>query len=175
MPRHAVDYSKTVIYHFVCQDKTITCSYVGSTTNFIKRKNGHKSVCHKKEHHTYNYKLYQTIRDNGGWTNWSMIPLEEYPCENTTQQLIREQYWIEQLKPDLNSRKAYRNEEERVEYNIEYKKNYHETHKDEEKKYQETHKEQHNQNSKKYNESHKEQYKEYQKAYRLKQKISRSV
>jgi len=107
MPRVAIDYSKTVIYRFVCKDTNVKSEYVGSTTNFNKRKGGHKTnCCYETKHH--HYKLYQTIRENGGWDNWDMVPLEEFSCENKTQQLIREQYWIDRLKPELNSYVAYR-------------------------------------------------------------------
>jgi hypothetical protein len=108
MPKVAMDYSKTVIYHFVCNDKTIKCSYVGSTTNFNKRKGDHKKCCNHETDKNYHYNVYQTIREHGGWSNWNMIPLEEFPCENGIQQMIREQYWINQLQPDLNCRASYR-------------------------------------------------------------------
>jgi hypothetical protein len=114
MPRVAMDFSKTVIYHFVCQDANIKCSYVGSTTNIVKRKYQHKSLCHKEGHKDYNLKLYKNIRDNGGWDNWKMVPLEEHPCENYTQQVIREQYWIDKLKPEMNCIKAYQPDDVRI-------------------------------------------------------------
>lgn len=120
MPKVAMDFSKTVIYHFVCKDEMIKCSYVGSTTNFNKRKNGHKTKCNNENGKHYHLKIYQTIRDNGGWINWEMKPLEEFPCENMTQQVIREQYWIEQLKPDMNCVKAYISEEDKIEWRKEY-------------------------------------------------------
>jgi hypothetical protein len=107
MPKVAIDYSKTVIYHFVCQDTNIKCSYIGSTTRFIKRKASHKLECNMETSKHHHLKVYQTIRDNGGWINWEMKPLEEYPCENKTQQMIREQYWIDQLKPEMNCRASY--------------------------------------------------------------------
>jgi hypothetical protein len=65
-------------------------------------------MCHNEASKFYHLKIYQTIRDNGGWTNWDMKPLEEFPCENNTQQVIREQYWIDKLKPDMNCIVAYR-------------------------------------------------------------------
>ena len=107
MPRVAIDFSNTVIYHFVCKDTNVKSEYVGSTTNFNKRKGAHKvnCFCETTRHH---YKLYQTIRENGGWDNWDMLPLEEFSCKNRTQQLIREQYWLDRLKPDMNSYLAYR-------------------------------------------------------------------
>ena len=45
MPRTAVDYSKTIIYKIVCNDLNVKDIYVGSTTDFTKRKNKHKSCC----------------------------------------------------------------------------------------------------------------------------------
>jgi hypothetical protein len=135
MPRVAMDFSKTVIYHFVCKDEMIKCSYVGSTTNFVKRKNCHKSVCYNEKRHEYNLKLYQTIRENGGWINWDMKPLEEFPCENKTQQVIREQYWIDRLNPELNHCKAYQ-PLERKEYIKEYQRVNAEVIRDKQKEYQ---------------------------------------
>jgi hypothetical protein len=111
MPRVAMDFSKTVIYHFVCKDEMIKCSYVGSTTNFNKRKGQHKADCNIETASHYNLNVYQTIRANGGWANWDMKPLEEFACENKTQQVIREQFWMDRLKPDMNCRKAYQTDE----------------------------------------------------------------
>jgi hypothetical protein len=108
MPRVAIDFSKTVIYHFVCKDEMVAYSYVGSTTNFNKRKGQHKSSCNIETADHHQYKLYQIIRDHGGWDNWDMKPIEEFPCENKIQQVIREQYWINQLKPEMNCRVSYR-------------------------------------------------------------------
>ena len=103
-----MDFSKTIIYHFVCKDEMVNCSYVGSTTNFNKRKGNHKSKCNNETSNAYHFKVYQTIRDNKGWDNWDMKPLEEFACENKIQQIIREQYWIDKLKPEMNCKGAYR-------------------------------------------------------------------
>ena len=68
------------------------------------------------------------MNENGGWENWRMVPLEEYPCENEIQATIREQYWINELKSDMNSQRAYRSVEERKlqkrEVNIKHKDQY---------------------------------------------------
>jgi hypothetical protein len=50
--------------------------------------------------------------------------LEEYPCENSKQQRMREQYWIEQLNPELNMVNAYTTDEYKIEYNKERGKVY---------------------------------------------------
>lgn len=131
MPKTAMDYSKTLIYHFVCQDTNITSSYVGSTTNLSQRKNSHKRNCHNESHKDYNILLYKTIRDNGGWTNWKMVVLEEYPeCQFYYQQTRREQEWINRLKPELNMRAAYVSEEDFKEQKKEYLKEYREKNKE---------------------------------------------
>jgi hypothetical protein len=45
MPKMNIDYSKTVTYKIVSNDLNIRDCYVGSTTEFTKRKYGHKSDC----------------------------------------------------------------------------------------------------------------------------------
>ena len=43
--------------------------YVGSTNDFKNRMRQHKHSCHKEKdsNHKYEYKLYDYIRNNGGW------------------------------------------------------------------------------------------------------------
>jgi hypothetical protein len=114
MPKTAIDYSKTIIYKIVCNDLTITDLYVGQTTDFIRRRYQHKGH-HKNT--KLGAKIYQTIRDNGGWENWSMIQIEEYPCENGNEARARERYWFEQLQANLNLKCPNRSQEEYVELN----------------------------------------------------------
>jgi hypothetical protein len=114
MPRLPIDYSKTIIYHFVCKDITIKNDYVGHTTDFTNRKRQHKSCTNNVGHKKYHMKIYQTIRDTGGWENWEMVPLEEFPCESNIQARIREQYWMNQLNPTMNRSRAYRTAEEKT-------------------------------------------------------------
>ena len=122
MPRKPIDYSKTIIYHFVCNNPEIKNTYVGSTTDFASRKRNHKNTCKGvgKGKDTDKYKI---MRENGGWENWTMVPLEEYPCENSIQSRIRERYWEDTLKADMNMVKAYQTEEEKKERQKLYEKN----------------------------------------------------
>jgi len=92
------DYSKCLIYKLCCKNLYIKDFYIGSTCNFRKRKHQHKFDCGNK-----NIKVYKFIRDTGGWENWDMILVEEYPCENKLQKEKRERYWIDELKPNLNT------------------------------------------------------------------------
>lgn len=118
MPKQVMNYANAVIYKIVCNDLTITDCYVGSTTNFTKRKCRHKINCYNSNSGThFNLKIYQTIRANGDWDNWSMILIEEYP---TTSRLLleqRERYWIETLNANLNGNIPTRTQKEYIETN----------------------------------------------------------
>lgn len=103
MPRKPMDYSKTIIYKLVCNDLNITDIYIGHTTEFRRRKNEHKSRCCNPTSLAYNFYKYQFIREHGGWDNWSMILIENYPCINKLEAEKRERYWIEELNATLNA------------------------------------------------------------------------
>jgi hypothetical protein len=102
MPKIAMDYSRTIIYKIVCNDVNIKDLYVGHTTNFVKRKNCHKSNCNNINTKHYNIYAYQFIRNNGGWDNFSMIIIEKYNCNDKLEACKRERYWIEKLNATLN-------------------------------------------------------------------------
>jgi hypothetical protein len=95
-------YVKTIIYQIICKDKNITDSYVGHSTNIKQRNIEHKYSCNNENSKSYNIKLYTFIRENGGWDNWEIIEIEEYPCDNKKQALCRENYWCFELKSSLN-------------------------------------------------------------------------
>jgi len=85
------DYSKGLIYTI----RTCDNLYVGSTTNFTKRKYQHNRAI--KEGAS---KLYQTIRNNE--CRWDMKPYKEFPCENKIQLTIEEERIRCELNADLN-------------------------------------------------------------------------
>jgi glutamate synthase domain-containing protein 2 len=119
MPRTPINYSNTIIYKLVCNDLSVTDIYVGHTTNFTNRKRDHKCSCNNQNGTSYNYKVYQTIRENGGWKNWSMIQIEECCLNNSNEAKSRERYWIETLKSNLNSYIPNRSQKEYNVYNRE--------------------------------------------------------
>jgi hypothetical protein len=103
MPLTAIDYSKTIMYKIVPNDLNISECYIGHTINFTNRKRLHKCRCNNQKTEGYNFKVYKTIRDNGGWDNWSMVLVESYPCSNRLEAAARERYWYENLNGNLNS------------------------------------------------------------------------
>ena len=67
--------------------------YIGSTNDFNNRKKGHK-VDYKRSNH----KLYNYIRNNGGWDCFNIVVLEH--CLNYEEKEIE---LIKQLHPPLNT------------------------------------------------------------------------
>jgi hypothetical protein len=169
MPKKAMDYTKTIIYKIVCKDLNISNCYVGHTTNFIKRKSMHKYCCNNN---SYSYFVYETIRNNGGWDNWSMLEIEKYSCNDFNEATKRERYWIETLKADLNKSVPSRTRQER-------QKNYYEQNKckikDKFKNYQKEYREKNKENQKKYYEQNKDKLKEYQKKYIEQKKLNNNL
>jgi hypothetical protein len=100
--------SNYFIYKLCCDD----CDeiYVGSTKAFRERKRCHKNRSINENNPAYNYKIYQKIREFGGWDNWRMICIEE--CDETIsnkrQVEAREEEWRLKLKAELNSSRAFK-------------------------------------------------------------------
>ena len=142
MPRTPIDYSKTIIYKLVKNDDYDNANiYIGSTTDFIRRKNKHKSDCNCVTSKSYNDKKYQYIRDNGGWEEWNMIEVEKFPCNDKREAEAREEYWRCHFNSQLNIRRAYITNVEKIDYKKQFyldnkdnilkqKKQYYEIHKD---------------------------------------------
>ena len=180
MPRKAKDYSKGLVYKLVCLDPNVKETYVGSTTNFTKRKHSHHLNCICPVGIAYNKKAHLFIRENGGWENWNMVLIEYYPCETELELGRRENYWIHELQASLNcitppmygTQKEYRetHREQKTEYDKEYREANKERIAERIKEYYEAHREEILEYQKQYNEANKEHIDEYQKQYREKNK-----
>jgi hypothetical protein len=99
----SIDHSKTIMYKLVPKNLKLHLVYVGHTTNFISRKSEHKGRCNRPTDRCYNLKVYQIIRDNGGWNEWQMIEIEKYPCNDGNEARTRERYWYEFYNANLNT------------------------------------------------------------------------
>ena len=109
-----------IFYKIVCIDPNISDIYVGQTNNFTKRKEQHEKACnHIKTSH---YKVYKTIRENGNWSNWTIVEIENGYYDNKYGVLLRERYWIEQLNATLNTNIPTRTQKERNDDNREKQK-----------------------------------------------------
>jgi hypothetical protein len=139
--------------------------YVGHTTNWTQRKRGHKSVCNNSKSKKYDFSLYQKIRENGGWDEWSMVWLEDYPCGGQPEACARERYWIEHYKTNLNIQVPGRTREQWIQYNQEKiredKREYYKKNTERFKEYREDNAEKFKERSKKYYQNNKEKHQKY--------------
>ena len=103
MPKITIDYSNTIIYKIYCNNPENKDLYVGHTTNFVQRKHNHKQSCMNSKSPCYNLKLYQVIRSNGGWDNWTMEILNFFKCKNGYEARMKEQEYFTLLGATLNS------------------------------------------------------------------------
>ena len=112
MPKTPIDYSKTIIYKIEhIEDDNLV--YVGHTTCLDKRKCKHKNACINEKYSIFNLKLYQMIRENGGWDMFRMIEVEKYSCNDKREAEKRENEVMKELKATMNMKPSYVSEEEK--------------------------------------------------------------
>ena len=165
MPKTPRDFSKGLIYSIVCKtDETLL--YVGSTTNFTQRKYEHKTVCNNEKHKDHNTPVYVMIRANGGWDNFVIKPVKEFPCENNIQLVIEEERIRKEMKANLNTYRAYVSPEEYKEQIKEWRKDNAEYVAEYKKKYNQENSAKIAEDKKKYREANTAKIAEYTKKYR---------
>jgi len=96
---------KYIFYQIASLDETIEFMYIGSTIDFIRRKHEHKKTCNNEKNKNYNLPIYKFIRENGNWSNFYIVPIEEAEFETKLQARIHEHQLIEKYK--LNKNNAY--------------------------------------------------------------------
>jgi hypothetical protein len=172
MPKKEMDYSKCVIYKIQHKDNN-DLLYVGHTTNFTKRKYQHK--CNISTNDKYNIKLYQMIRENGGWDDFNMIVVKEFPCENKQQATTEEDKIMREMKATMNTNRALKTlidiYEDKKKYRIIHKEQI----KEHKHQYYENNKSFIIEKSKMYYEEHKEQIKDKTKIYNQPRRIEQYI
>tara|TARA_R110002153_G_scaffold231958_1_gene385173 strand:+ start:63 stop:731 length:669 start_codon:yes stop_codon:yes gene_type:complete len=164
MPRKLInDYT---FYKIVNINGDIELCYVGSTVNMKERKNKHRSSCSNERSKKHHLKVYQTIREHGGWEEFKMVPIGTSTQLSLTQaHIIEEEYRIK-LKAELNSQKCFTTTQERKEKMAEYNEN----NKEKKKEYRENNREILAEKNKEYYEKNKDKVAEYHKEYNEKNK-----
>lgn len=98
-----MNFENAVIYKIVCKNPEVTDSYVGSTTNFKRRQKEHKKHCNNENSKSYNLKVYQFIRDNGGFDNWEFIEIcKANECKNKQDLLKLERNYVDAISSTLD-------------------------------------------------------------------------
>jgi len=145
------------VYKLCCKDINIKEIYVGSTQAMRNRKSGHKRACNSESNKHHNYKVYQFIRDNGGWDLWNMVLIEKVEYSERCELLARERYYIETLGASLNCCMPVRTREERVRNNKKSQETYRDKNREKERD-----------RHRAYRENNRDEIKERKKAYREK-------
>jgi len=156
------------IYIIMIADYT----YIGSTRDFKQRKIRHKHNFFNDTCKAYNRKLYQSIRENGGWDVVEIKPIEEFECETSVQARIREQFWVREYNATLNMIRAHRTEEEHKQSQREHTAKYMAANPEYNAEYRAAHPEYYREYNAEYRAAHPEYYAEYYAANRdaIKQK-----
>ena len=142
------DFSKALIYKLICKDPEIKEVYVGSTCDLEMRMSKHKSDC-KRLH----VKVYKFISENGGWDNWTVEIIQDYPCSGVEELKILEQHYIKEMGT-LNSKSADTGCDKKEYDRLRYEEN----------------KDKRNKDSREYNKKKREKIKEKNKEWRDKNK-----
>jgi len=136
-----------IYYKIVSKDDNIKEIYIGKTTNFKNRVRDHKSRCNNENGKCYNLKIYQYIRENGGWNNFDIIEIEK------SESALRERELIEELNANLNSYIPTRTLKE-------YQKEYYKNNIEKIKEYYDKNRKKRNEYEKEYRKNNKEKIKE---------------
>jgi len=136
------NYLKSFIYKLQCLDKDVGEIYIGSSTNFSSRKRAHKCSCNKVDGKKYNNPVYQFIRENGGWENWEMVKILEFPCDTKKELISEEARYIKDIGLDnclnycIPGRTQKEWEQDNNEYRKVWKKKYDKKNRDRRRKYE---------------------------------------
>ena len=123
------------IYIIRSKEPSLHDIYIGSCEDMRSRVRVHKYNCYNENSHRHNLKVYQYIRANGGWENWEMVQIGSVWNKATKPLFQIEQDYIDNYKPSLNCKRAYRSEEYIKEYKKQNIKQWREKNKDHTLKY----------------------------------------
>lgn len=109
-----IDYNETKMYMLKHKEDVDNRNiYIGYNTDWNRR-----LIAHKCSYNTGSNRLvYQYIRQNGGWNEWEMKLIEDYPCLSKQEAMFRERELMRLYNSTLNDIKnQIMTDEEKKEY-----------------------------------------------------------
>ena len=97
------------VYKITCNSPNIDHVYVGSTEDLEERIRKHKYHSNRER---CTSKVYTTIREQGGFSNWTLEVVEIGTVETKFEIRSRERYYYDQLRPSLNTYRPQASSEE---------------------------------------------------------------
>jgi len=98
------------IYEIKSNDKSISETYIGSTWDMGVRLKKHASDCYNENGKEYNFPLYKYIRENGGFHTFNIRVIDSGECEDLTELVCGEQFYIDMaggIENLLNAQDAF--------------------------------------------------------------------
>jgi len=118
MPRPAInDYT---FYKIVNVNGDCELCYVGSSCNMKHRRYKHERSCNNPNTKEYNFKVYKTIREHGGWNEFKIVELGTAEQLKVAEALVIEETYRIELKANMNSQRCSITKDERKEYEKQY-------------------------------------------------------
>jgi hypothetical protein len=84
------------VYKLFCKDETIKDCYIGSSVNIQSRLHKHKSNTQNENSPKHHLRVYQKIRECGGWDNWKCEILDELENPSRSQLIELERMYYEE-------------------------------------------------------------------------------
>jgi hypothetical protein len=85
------NFANCCIYKIISKDDNTHALYVGYTNNYEKM-----SKCYREK---FKHKrICKFIIENGGWDNFEIIKIEDFPCSSERDASKRKRYWIKELE-----------------------------------------------------------------------------
>lgn len=88
-----VNYQNSVIYMICCDDLNVRKFFMMYTTNVQNTSCLFKANCIHNYAQSYYSPMYRYIRNHGGYENWSIVIVEEFPCDDLIDLRERTFYW----------------------------------------------------------------------------------
>lgn len=108
-------------YKIACKDVAVQDVYVGSTRNIDERLKTHRKRSKNLSSIHGKALLYRTIREHGGFENWSHEVIETKVFSNKKDALFHERDLVNELKANLNAQDPIKSKDETLQYKKEYR------------------------------------------------------
>jgi hypothetical protein len=105
-----------LIYEIRFNNLDMTEFYIGHTCNLDGRLRAHKTASKNPTNPHYEYKIYKTIRENGGWDNWTAKEIYNLGDVSKLEARQKEEQLTKEMGATLNMWKAFRSKEEATTY-----------------------------------------------------------
>ena len=103
------------IYKIACLSPNVPYQYIGLTSRLKRTMSDYKFRIDNENDGSYNTNLIQTIRNNGGWQNWILFPIEMVVTDDIEIARKKQTELIKLNKNSLNMKNSFASIEDALE------------------------------------------------------------